>query len=213
VLRGIEAVTEPLGYQTMLAHYGYSAEVEQERIASLLSYHVDGLILDESVHTERTLKMIHTAGMPVVEIKDSRSPAIDLAVGFDNAAATAAMVELMIEKGHRRIVYLGARLLGQALAQYPDLDGLSGTNGDLAVGVLFECQRRGITLPEQIGITGFHGHDIGQAMAPRLASVITPRQQIGQLAAERLLARIQEQPIEGDPVLDLGFSLEAGESL
>jgi len=108
---------------------------------------------------------------------------------------------------------LGAKLLEQSLAQYPDLDGLICTNDDLAVGALFECQRRGIKVPEQIGIAGFHGHDIGQAMVPRLASVITPRQQIGQLAAERLLARIQEQPIEGELVLDLGFTLEASESL
>jgi len=252
VLRGIEAVTEPQGYQTMLAHYGYSAKVEQERIASLLSYHVDGLILSESVHTERTLKMIHTAGVPVVEIMDSHSPAIDLAVGFDNTAATAAMVELMIERGHRHIVYLGARmdartrlkmqgyaeamtrhgltphniqtnapssfslgarLLGQAINEYPDLDGLICTNDDLAVGAIFECQRRGIKVPEQIGVAGFHGHDIGQAMVPRLASVITPRQRIGQVAAERLLARIQDQPVTGEPVLDLGFSLDPGESI
>ena len=58
MIRGIESVTEPAGYQTMLAHYGYSSDVEQERIASLLSYHVDGLILSESYHTERTLRMI-----------------------------------------------------------------------------------------------------------------------------------------------------------
>ena len=37
VIRGIESITEKAGYQTMLAHYGYSADVEQERIASLLS--------------------------------------------------------------------------------------------------------------------------------------------------------------------------------
>ena len=58
VIRGVESITEAAGYQTMLAHYGYSSEVEQERIASLLSYHVDGLILSESYHTERTLRMI-----------------------------------------------------------------------------------------------------------------------------------------------------------
>ena len=58
VLSGIESVTEPAGYQTMLAHYGYSDKVEEQRIASLLSFHVDGLILSESCHTERTLNRI-----------------------------------------------------------------------------------------------------------------------------------------------------------
>ena len=58
VLRGIESVTEDRGYQTMLAHYGYSPQMEEQRIASLLSYNVDGLILSESYHTPRTLKML-----------------------------------------------------------------------------------------------------------------------------------------------------------
>ena len=251
VIRGVESITEAAGYQTMLAHYGYSSEVEQERIASLLSYHVDGLILSESYHTERTLRMIHTAGIPVVEIMDSCSPVIEQAVGFDNAAACYAMTELMLQKGYRRIVYfgarmdvrtklkmegyaaamqahglepvsmatdaassfsLGAKLLLEARARYPDMDGIICTNDDLAVGAIFECQRQGIAIPEEIGIAGFHGHDIGQAMVPKLASVITPREAIGRIAAEQLLARINGAELT-DPIIDLGFELSAGQSI
>lgn len=251
VLRGIEQVTEAAGYQTMLAHYGYSAKVEEERIASLLSYNVDGLILSESYHTARTLKMIQTAGVPVVEIMDVCSSCIEQAVGIDNIAAARAMVEAMIARGYRHIVYLGARqdvrtlqrqqgyaaamqlhglmprsllterassyslgadLLAEALDKYPELDGIFCTNDDLAVGAIFECQRRGIAVPGRIGVAGFHGHDIGQAIVPRLASVITPRKAMGQVAAERLLARLRGEPI-GDRTLDLGFELKLGESL
>lgn len=42
VIRGIESVTDKYGYQTMLAHYGYQAEKEEERLISLLSYNIDG---------------------------------------------------------------------------------------------------------------------------------------------------------------------------
>lgn len=40
VLRGIESVTDAHGYQTMLAHYGYKPEMEQEtpRINALMEY-------------------------------------------------------------------------------------------------------------------------------------------------------------------------------
>ena len=251
VIRGIESVTEPAGYQTMLAHYGYSSDVEQERIASLLSYHVDGLILSESYHTERTLRMIQTAGIPVIELMDSRSPVVEQAVGFDNAAASYAMTELMLQKGYRRIVYLGARmdvrtrlkmegyaaamqahglepltmttdaassfslgakLLSEARLRYPDMDGVICTNDDLAVGAIFECQRQNIAVPGEIGVAGFHGHDIGQAMVPKLASVITPREAIGRVAAEQLLARINGVALT-EPVIDLGFELSAGQSI
>ncbi len=37
MLRGIESVTDAHGYQTMLAHYGYKAEMEEERLESMLS--------------------------------------------------------------------------------------------------------------------------------------------------------------------------------
>ena len=58
MLRGIESVTDAFGYQTMLAHYGYKPELEEERLESMLSWNIDGLILTERTHTPRTLKMI-----------------------------------------------------------------------------------------------------------------------------------------------------------
>lgn len=251
VLRGIEQELMAAGYQAMIGHYGYDPKTEEQNIASLLSYYVDGLLLSDSVHTPRTLKMIETTGVPVVEMMDSATPPLQQAVGFDNAAAAAAIIELMIHKGHRRIVYLGARmdlrtqlrmqgyqqtmarhgltarsvlsdeassfsyggnLLQQALERYPDMDGIFCTNDDLAAGAVFECQRQGIKVPAQLAIAGFHGHDIGQAMVPQLASVITPRKAIGKQAARQLLARLNGEPLQ-EPVIDLGFTITPGQSI
>ena len=109
-IHGIESVTRPAGYQTLLAHYGYNPEREEEQVASLLSYHVDGLILSDSQHTERTRKMIATAGIPVVETMDLPQDPIDMVVGMDHKAAARAMVTEMLLRGRRKVVYLGARL-------------------------------------------------------------------------------------------------------
>lgn len=109
VLRGIESVTDAHGYQTMLAHYGYQKEREEQRLTSLLSYNIDGLILSERHHTARTLKMIEVAGIPVIELMDCSSPCIDLAVGFNNFEAARQMTQQIIAKGHRFVVYFGAR--------------------------------------------------------------------------------------------------------
>jgi len=251
VIRGIESVTEAAGYQTMLAHYGYSAELEEERIQFLLSYHIDGLILSESNHTPRTLKMIQTAGIPVIEMMDVVTPAIEQSVGMDNFEASYQMVSKMINKGYKNIVYLGARLdvrtqlrqkgyqkamqekalqsrsvmteapssfslgaqlLQQTLKRYPDTNGLFCTNDDLAIGAIHECQRQGIKIPQQIAIAGFHGHDIGQSMVPKLATVVTPREKIGRVSAEQLVARLNGQAIEKQ-VIDLGFNIICGDSI
>ncbi len=103
-------------------------------------------------------------------------------------------------------------LLRQALERRPDLDGVFCTNDDLAIGALFECQRQGIAVPDQIGIAGFHGHDIANAIVPRLATVVTPREEMGRIAAEHLLARLQGGTVS-QSVIELPFRLEAGESL
>lgn len=250
VIKGIEQITDKAGYQTMLAHYGYSEEKEEKRIESLLSYNIDGIILSENHHSARTLKMLEVARIPVIEIMECEG-GIQQAVGFDNISAAQAMVETMINRGSRYIAYFGARMdkrsqlkmrgyeqamqkhglaplnitteqhssftlgaeqLRQALAQQPQLDGVFCTNDDLAIGALFECQRLGIAVPEQIKIAGFHGHDVGQSLTPQLASVITPRLQMGRVAAQELLDRIHGIP-QQSPIINLGYQIHLGESV
>ncbi|MGJ7461491.1 gluconate operon transcriptional repressor GntR [Halomonas sp. MA07-2] len=251
VLVGIESVTEPGGYHLMLSHYGYSQELEERSLASLLSYNVDGVILSDSHHSARSLKMLETAGIPTVEIMDSRTLPLQQAVGYDNVAAAREMIETMIRGGRRRILYLavrldertrqreqgyrqameghglapltlqrtqrssysvGAALMAEILTEHPECDGIFCTNDDVALGAYFECLRRGVVVPECVAIAGFHGHDVGQVMTPRLASVITPREAIGQRAAAELLARIRGEAI-GERVIDLGYRIEAGGTL
>lgn len=251
VIKGIEQATEPAGYHLMLSHYGYSPELEEQSLASLLSYNVDGVILSDNRHTKRTHRMLETAGIPTVEIMDTYTVPFHQAVGFDNVAAAYAMVSEMIHRGRRHIMYLavrldartlqrekgyrqaieehgltpitlhstlhssysvGAALMRQILEEYPDTDALFCTNDDVAVGAYFECLRQRIAVPERLAIAGFHGHDIGQVMAPRLASVVTPREAIGERAANELLKRIHGEAIE-QTVIDLGYHIEAGETL
>lgn len=248
VIKGIEIITDQAGYQTMLAHYGYSMEKEEQRIESLLSYNVDGLILSENEHSERTLKMLEIANIPVIEIMDSKTIGLQQVVGFDNIAASQAMTETMIHKGYKNIVYftarmdkrtclklqgyenamkkhglqirsliteepssftLGARLLHQALEKYPTMNGVVCTNDDLGIGALFECQRLGIQVPNHIAIAGFHGHDVGQSTIPQLASVITPRLEIGKIAAQELLDRLNNIPPQSH-IIDLGYHIHLG---
>ncbi|MCS3406291.1 MULTISPECIES: gluconate operon transcriptional repressor GntR [Gammaproteobacteria] len=251
VLRGIESVTDAHNYQTMLAHYGYLPEREEERLTSLLSFNIDGLILSERNHTPRTLKMIEVAGIPVVELMDCVTPCLDLAVGFDNFEAARQMTQQIIAHGHRHVVYLGARLdertlikqrgyqqamldaglqphcimtdrassyssggelLRLAQKEYPQVDSIFCTNDDLAVGAMLECQRQGLSIPQDMAIAGFHGHDIGQVMVPKLASVLTLRERMGQVAAQSLLAKLRGEAVN-PRMIDTGFTLLLGGSL
>ncbi|KGQ70949.1 transcriptional regulator [Chelonobacter oris] len=252
VIKGIESVTELSGYQTMLAHFGYSPEIEEQRIKSLLSYNVDALILSENVHSKQALKMLQVANIPIIEIMDlQHSKPVAQAVGFDNHAASRQMTEAMIRQGRKHIVYfaarmdqrtlqkiegyetamkakglqpykliteqpssfsLGAQQLRQILAQRPVTDGILCTNDDLAIGAVFECQRQGIAVPQRIAIAGFHGHNVGQSMTPQLASVITPRFEIGKIAAQEIIDRLNHIP-QVQEIINTGFKIHCGESL
>ncbi|GLS91763.1 transcriptional regulator [Psychromonas marina] len=108
--QGIEVVTNAKGYEIIIAHFSYNEEIEERKIAFLLSYQVDGLILTSTRHTKRTLQMIKTAGVPVIEAMEIPEKPIDMAVGLDHAAAAYSAVNAMIEKGLKKIAYFGARL-------------------------------------------------------------------------------------------------------
>lgn len=51
-------------------------------------------------------------------------------------------------------VEAGGRLLARALQENPELDGIACSNDLIALGALFECQRRGVAVPDRIGVMG-----------------------------------------------------------
>lgn len=109
-------------------------------------------------------------------------------------------------------IHLGMQLMRDALSANPDLDGVFCTNDDIAMGALLLCRERNLAVPEQISIAGFHGLEIGRQMIPSLASVITPRFDIGRMAAQMLLSKIKNNDHNHNTV-DLGYQIYHGNTL
>ncbi|HEX3984261.1 MAG TPA: LacI family DNA-binding transcriptional regulator [Acidisoma sp.] len=105
----------------------------------------------------------------------------------------------------------GGEALLRALDAAPELDALFFANDDLAVGAILRAQREGIDVPERIAIAGFNGFGLGELVQPALTTIVSPRQQIGRVAATKLLARFQGQE-SGPASVDVGFSLRLGGS-
>ncbi len=110
LVQGIEQITKQRGYHTLIAHCNYNELEEEEQIAFLLSYQVDGLILTETKHTEKTRQMLRSAGVPVVETMELPEQPIDMAVGLNHMEAAYSVINKMIANGKRHIMYFGARL-------------------------------------------------------------------------------------------------------
>lgn len=94
-------------------------------------------------------------------------------------------------------VEAGALLLNRALQQVPQLDAIACSNDLIALGVLFECQRRGIAIPENIAVIGFGDLDFSSSCVPSLTTIRPSGDLIGKEVARLILDSIQDNPPEG----------------
>ncbi|MHC2620037.1 DNA-binding LacI/PurR family transcriptional regulator [Bradyrhizobium huanghuaihaiense] len=126
--------------------------------------------------------------------------------GYVSAMKDAGLFEqrFVVTTATPTSVTLGGALFTDLLAREPDLDAVFCANDDLALGVLFECRRREIGVPEQIGIVGFNDLEFMASAVPTLTSVRTNRYEMGKTAATMLIEAIEGRRPE-QPVLDLGF--------
>lgn len=100
--------------------------------------------------------------------------------------------------------------LAALLAQQPDVDVVVFSNDDMAVGGVFHCIGAGITPKDDLGIFGFNGLEIGQALPRPLSTVHSDRQRIGQIAVEAFIDE-PERP-DASRTVDTGFSIIPGET-
>ena len=100
----------------------------------------------------------------------------------------------------------GAAGLAALVERRGGLDAVFCTSDVIAVGVLFECQRRGIAVPGTLAITGMDDQEIVSQCVPAISTVRMPRFEMGRRAAQMLCDRLADRD-PGSLAVDLGFSL------
>lgn len=133
--------------------------------------------------------------------------------GYRAAMAAAGLDDpaLVTTTPRPSAVSIGGRLMADFLATAPDADAVFCNNDDVALGALFECQRRGIRVPAQMGIVGFNDLDVASVSVPTITSVRTHRYEMGVQAVRMIEAAIAgERPQPA--VIDQGFSLMVRQS-
>jgi len=96
----------------------------------------------------------------------------------------------------------------QIRAARPDVTAVFCNNDLLAAGVLFECHLRGLRVPDHVAVLGFGDLAMARATSPRLSTVQIRRAEMGERAAQMLLARLTNEPLSTKSV-DLGFEVIA----
>lgn len=128
--------------------------------------------------------------------------------GYSAALSQSGLAEdrLVLTTPQPSSVSLGGQMLAEFLARIPDADAVFCNNDDIAMGALFECQRRGMKVPQQFGVMGFNDLEYADAIVPSLSTVRTPRYTTGRRAVEMIVAANNGQRPELASV-DLGFEL------
>lgn len=119
--------------------------------------------------------------------------------------------DLVLSVDNYTSVGLGAHLLERLLSAHPEADAAFCHSDDLALGALFECQRRSRPVPTEFGICGFNDFDYAGVAYPSLTSVRLPRYEIGYRAADMLI-RATGAGRQPPTLVDLGFQLIARQS-
>jgi LacI family gluconate utilization system Gnt-I transcriptional repressor len=133
--------------------------------------------------------------------------------GFKEALDARGLFDeqLITTTTHPSSTTLGGQMFADLVGRRPDIDAVFCINDDLAVGVLFEAQRRRIAVPDQLGICGFNDLEIMSVANPSLTSVRTNREEMGQRAIDMLVQAIEHRgPAEKS--VDLGYAIMARQS-
>ncbi|REE57580.1 LacI family transcriptional regulator [Paenibacillus taihuensis] len=77
------------------------------------------------------------------------------------------------------------------LERHPDVDGIFAGNDMMAIGALKGLIRRGIRVPEQIALCGFDGIGMTRMTEPELTTIAQPIAEMGKMAAEILIGKIE----------------------
>ena len=254
---GLTEVLRPSGFQLLIGYTNYRLAEEEALVRAMLARRPEGIVLSGGNHTPATEQLLLAADIPVVEIWDLPKAPIGHVVGFSNFEAVRAMTARLIERGYRRIAFLGppedepgfrdfrgdqrlagyldalrqagqpadlvirhgpgpvsfthgAKSLDALLAKHQDIDAILAVSDLSAVGALMECQRRAISVPEDLAIAGFGNFEIGVQTNPSLTTVGIDCEGIGERAGQLvldLLAVPKDDWPSSHETIDLGFDL------
>lgn len=100
----------------------------------------------------------------------------------------------------------GAEAIAYIEKHMPESDALFCAGDVLAVGALFDCDRRGWAVPGRIALASFDDLDLMRFVNPAITSLRLPRYEIGRRSADMLLTRLRDEELPVQSV-DLGFEI------
>lgn len=113
------------------------------------------------------------------------------------AGLRAALLQAGLNLDERHIQYgridlaAASAMMDRLLEHKPRPTAVVCTNDVFAVGGMMACRAAGVSIPDELSITGVDNTDLGVTQTPPLTSIRTPIVEIGGAAAEQVVARLE----------------------
>lgn len=191
--------------------------LEQSGIATVETWNLGGPFIDMGVGfstrdaarqatqlmIDRGLRRIGVAGYETA----GNQRFLERLDGFKDAMRNAGLGTDLVASVSGWSGFAGGKLaLEQLIAREPELEGIFCFTDVLAAGVIFECMRRGWSVPDRLAVVGYGDYEIAAELPPGLTTVHTPGDRIGEEAARMIIARCTGVPIERS-IVDVGYSI------
>jgi len=125
------------------------------------------------------------------------SPSSQRRAGWKKALAEAGVARLVGDLARGDFSSRGGYLAMQTLLRRePRPSAVFVCNDLMAFGALAAANEAGVAVPGELSIVGYDDIELAAYSAPPLTTVAQPKQQIGRMAAELLLARMTGNPSE-----------------
>jgi LacI family transcriptional regulator len=134
VLEELEAAAQDIEFHVLIAVSGYDVDTERQRLREFVARNVDACVVVPAswARSGEAIRATHEV-VPVIQFDGQSEGAHVPHIGMDNAHAVTALVEHLLERGRRSLVFLGG-----GLATSPDLERrrafreIAGRMGDRA---------------------------------------------------------------------------------
>ena len=148
LLEAVQSVLLPAGYQSLIGVTHYDPHEEEQLLRSYMAHRPAGLIVTGFERSDAASRLVAGSGLPCVHVMETSTREDVFCVGFSQQAAGAAITRHLLDRGRRRIAFVGAQLdarvmqrlagyrhaLGEAGLHDPALEWLDPRRSSMALG-------------------------------------------------------------------------------
>jgi LacI family gluconate utilization system Gnt-I transcriptional repressor len=129
--------------------------------------------------------------------------------GFeDELRFSGIATDLILRHGKAPVSFdHGAAVTSMLLELEPKIDAVFAVSDLSAVGIVMECQRRGVEVPGDLSIMGFGDFEIGREINPALTTIHVNFRALGQRTGDMILGLLSDSSVSAPKLIDVGLEV------